>query len=243
MARLVQVEATERLAVAAAEATQLDLGSVVQQLQALVAGREAAAAAEAAAPAAPGVGLAELAAAELEGRLAIMQTEHGVAMQQQQERLEWAQTRLERHARCLEVERQEGVARLEVAAEQAAGLAALAGQLAAVAGQLAEARAAAQASREQVASLEEALEEREAVVSQLGRDLEALQDAQAASDAAGQQRELGHSEAERRAGIVAEHRAAWSTLQEMARASQAGEMRQARVPLMPSLPPTSPIPC
>ena len=234
---MVQAEAVERQAITAAEASQLDIGSMVQSLQAVVTRYEAQAAAAATAaaaevgPARPDAALAELAAEELAERLAIVQAEHLALAEQQQEQLGWVQVLAAQRAVCLEVERQESLARLEVAAEQAADMAALAGRLAAVGGQLAEAQAAAQASREQVASLEEALEERELTVSQLERALEAVRDAQVASDAAGQQRELGRAEGEQRAAILVEQRAAWSTLQEIARVSQAGQMQLGRTPL------------
>jgi chromosome segregation ATPase len=231
LAQLVQVEAVERQAILIAEATQLDVVSVVQFLQALVVGREAQAiAAEAATADAQRDGwLVQLTSEELEGRLAITQAEHPAALQHQQQQLSLMQRLLEQHAQCLEVERQESVARLELAAEQWSGMALLAGRLPAVAGQLAEAQTAAQASREQIESLAEALEERELAISRLGRELEALRDAQTVLDAAGQQRELGRLEAERREAMLGEQRAAWSTLQEIERASHAKEMQQARM--------------
>lgn len=231
MAHVVEAEAVERQAIAAAEASQLDVGSMVRSLQAVVAGYEAQAAATIVQGdvAQPDVGLAELAFEELAERLAIVQAEHLALSEQQQEQLAWVQMLTVQRALCLEVEQEESMARLEVAAEQSAGMAALAGRLAVVGGQLAEAQAAAQARREQVASLESALEERELTVSQLERALEALQDAQTASDAAAQQRELGRAEGEQRAAILAEQRTAWSTLQEVSRVSQASQMQLARM--------------
>ena len=220
LARLVYAEAAERQAIAASGATQLDLGGVVRGLQALVAEREGRAAA------------AEADAASR--RRAAAQVQPQEQPQQPQELVDGTRLLLllEQQAQWLEVERQESLARLEVGAEQAGDMAAVAGRLAGVAGQLAEARSAAQASRELAATLQDALEERELTVGRLGRVLEALRDAQAASDGAGQQRELGRSEGEQRAAIVAEQRAAWGTLQEVARVSHAGEMRQARTPLV-----------
>lgn len=231
LVRLEQMEAVERQAILAAEAMQLDLGSVVQSLQGLVAGREAQAAAAmgATGDAQRDERLAQLASEEVEGRLATVQAEHAAFAEQQQQQLSWSQRLAEHHAQCLEVERQENAARLELAAEQWSGMAGLLQRPFAMAGQLATAQAMVQASQERTASLEEMLEEKELAISRLGRDLEALRDAQAAQDAAGQQRELGRSEAERREAILGEQRAAWSTLQEIERASHAGTMRQARM--------------
>ena len=219
----------ERQAIAA-EASELELGSVMRSLQTLVAVREAQAAASEAGGAQRDAMLAELASEELEGRLALMEAERSALAQQEQARSEWTQMLSEHSAQRLAVEQQESLARLEVAAEQSTSLAVMAGRLATVAGQLAEAQAAAQASRERVASLEEALEERDLTVSRLGRELEALRDAQAASDVGAQQRELGRSEGEERASIVREQRAAWSTLQEIALVSHGSAMLQARMP-------------
>jgi hypothetical protein len=87
--------------------------------------------------------------------------------------------------------------------------------------------AMAQAGRAQVESLEEALEERELAVARLGRELEALRDTQAAGTAEVAQRELSRTEAERRAALVGEQRACWSTLQEVERGIRAAAMAQA----------------
>ena len=225
LARLEQSEAMERQSIAS-EASAMELGSVVQRLQGLVAVRDAQASTAAAGSALE----ANLAAEELEGRLAVVEAEHSALAQQQQEQLAWTQMVAEHAAQQQALEQQEGAGRLEIASERSGSLAELAGRLAGVAGRLAEAQAAAQASRERVASLEEALEERELTVSRLGRELEAVRDAQAAPDAGAQQRELGRSEGEERETIASEQRAAWSTLQEVARASFASEMRLARTP-------------
>ena len=87
--------------------------------------------------------------------------------------------------------------------------------------------AMAQAGRAQVESLEEALEERELAVARLGRELEALRDTQAAGTDEVAQRELRRTEAERRAALVGEQRACWSTLQEVERGIRAAAMAQA----------------
>ena len=101
---------------------------------------------------------------------------------------------------------------------------ALAAQLAMMGGQLAETQARAQ-------SLAEALEEKELMLASVGREMEALRDAQGGMNADVQQRELARYEAERRAGILGEQRAVWSTLQAVARLVQASEMQQALVRL------------
>lgn len=245
LVQLEQVEAMERQAILAAGAMQLDLGSVVQSLQGLVAGREAQAAVAmgATGDAQRDERLAQLASEEVEGRLAMVQAEHAAFVEHQQQQLSWTQRLLEHHVRCREVEQQESVARLELAAEQWSGMAGLLERPPAVTGQLATAQAMAQASQERMASLEEALEERELTNSRLGRDLEVLRDAQTEQDAAWQQRELGRSEAERRDAILGEQRAAWSLLQEIERASHAGTMRQARMTpcIRWCFPPTEPL--
>ena len=248
LVQLVQAEAVERQAMLASEFMELDLGSVVQRLQELVAGREeqAIVTMRATGDAERDVRLAQLASEEVEGRLAMVQAEHAAFAEHQQQQLSETQRLLEHHGQCMEVEQQESVARLELAAEQWSGLAGLLEGLPAVAGQLATAQRMAQTSQERVASLEEALEERELAISQLGRDLEALRDAQAAQDVAWHQRELGRLEAERREAILGEQRAAWSILQEIERASRAGAMRQARVAPCPTqcwLPHSAGYPC
>lgn len=101
---------------------------------------------------------------------------------------------------------------------------ALAAQLAMMSGQLAETQARAQ-------SLAEALEEKELMLASVGREMEALRDAQGGMNADVQQRELARSEAERRAAILGEQRAVWSSLQAVARHVQASEMQQALVRL------------
>ena len=101
---------------------------------------------------------------------------------------------------------------------------ALAAQLAMMSGQLAETQARAQ-------SLAEALEEKELMLASLGREMEALRDAQGGMDAEVQQRELARAEAERRAAILGEQRAVWSSLQAVARHVQSSEMQQALVRL------------
>jgi chromosome segregation ATPase len=225
------MEAVERQTILTAEASQLDLGSVVQSLRVLLDGRDSQAiGTEAATVEAQWDGVAaQLAAEEAEERLAIMQAKHSAEMDCQQQQQRSLQRQSEHHAQCLEVEQQEGVARLELLAEQWSGMAVLAGRLPAVAGQLAEAQMAAQASRSHVESLQEALEERELAISRLGRELEAMQDAQASSDVAGQQRELGRLEAERREAILGEQRMVWSTLEEVQLSSHAVQMQQARM--------------
>lgn len=97
---------------------------------------------------------------------------------------------------------------------------ALAGQLAMMSGQLAESQARAQ-------SLAEALEEKELLLASLGREMEALRDAQGGMDAEAQQRELARAEAERRAAILGEQRAVWGSLQAVARHVQSSERQQA----------------
>ena len=231
LVQLELAEAMERQAILVGEATQLDLGSVVQDLQVLVAGREAQAtlAMGTTTDAQRDERLAQLATEEVEGRLAMVQAEHAAFSEHQQQQLSWSQRLLEHHAQRLEVDGQQSAARLEVAAEQWSEMAGLLERLPAVAGQLAMAQRMAQANQERMASLEEALEERDLAISRLSRDLEAVRDAQAVQDVAWQQRELGRLEAERREAILGEQRAAWSTLQEIERTSHAGIMRQARM--------------
>ena len=226
---LVQTEVMERQTIAMAEFSELDLGGMVQSLHAVVADQQVALTVAEAATARWDVLLSQLTSEELEDRLAMMQAEHSALGQHQEQYIGWVQMQQEHHAQRLAVERQESLGRLELAAEARSDVVGLAGQLPAVAGQLAEVQSAAQASREQMQSLQEALEERELAISRLGRDLEALQDAQAVMDAAGQQREVGRLEAERREAILGEQRAAWSTLQAFAQISLAGEMQQARM--------------
>ena len=104
--------------------------------------------------------------------------------------------------------------------QKSAMVVALAAPLAMISGQLAETQARAQ-------SLAEALEEKELMLSSLSREMEALRDAQGGMEADVQQRELARSEAERRAAILGEQRAAWSSLQAVARHVQTSEMQQA----------------
>jgi chromosome segregation ATPase len=237
--RLVQAEAAERQSIAA-EATDIQLGTMMQRL---LTERDVQASMAAAGSAQRDAELSEahLASEELEGRLAAMEAEQSALAQQQQEQLARTQMLADHAAQHQALEQQESLGRLEIASEQSGSLAELAGRLASVAGRLAEAQAAAQASRERVASLEEALEEREVTLSRLGRELEAVRDAQVAPDVGAQQRELGRSEGEERETIASEQRAAWSTLQEVTRASHASEMRLARTsPAHPSFRPSPP---
>ena len=122
-------------------------------------------------------------------------------------------------ARLADVEQQETLARMALVEEQCASAMVRGAALPSVTGRLAEAQSAAQVSQRQIKALEEALEEKEVALDQMGRELEATQDAQTASDAEVQQRQLTRSEGERRATIVAEQRASWGTLQEIERST------------------------
>ena len=126
-----------------------------------------------------------------------------------------------------ELEQQEAMGRLEIAEQQALGAVALAERQPSMAVRLSDAQSAMQAIREQCEALEEALEEKEAALAGVSRELEALRDSQAGPDAEVQQREVGRLEAERRAAIASEQRAALVVLQEGERLARAGAMGQA----------------
>lgn len=123
-------------------------------------------------------------------------------------------------AHSLQVEQQETLARMVLTEEQLSFAMGLAAGLPGVVGRLAEAQRAVQSSQQEVVTLEEALEESELALGQLGRELEAVQDAQLASGVEAQQRQVGRSEGERRDMLVGEQRAAWGMLQEIERGSR-----------------------
>ena len=224
------------------EYNSLDLGSVVQQLQALVAGRDEAlvslaaaqeaAASERAVPEAEGVAGLEVERLRLAGEEAMQRVSIGQAgpeelahLQQQLSEGLWALGVM--RACSMEVEQQETLARMALAEEQLSFAMGLAAGLPGVVGRLAEAQSAAQGSQQRVEALEEALEERELALGQVARELEALRDAQVASGVEAQQRQLGRSEGERRAALVGEQKAAWGTLQEIERGSRQAAFQHA----------------
>ena len=91
---------------------------------------------------------------------------------------------------------------------------------------LSEAQSAAHANRVQCESLEQALEESKEALASKERDMEALRDAQSDADAGVQQREVARAEAERRAVIGSEHRAALNALRDAEESGRAVAMRQ-----------------
>lgn len=156
-----------------------------------------------------------LAVEEAMQRLDIRQAEQEALVYVQQQHGDGLRVFAVMRACSIAVEQQETMARMALAEEQLAFAMGLAAGLPVVVGQLAEAQSAAQASRGQVEVLEEALEEREMALAQMGRDLESVQDSQMASDAEAQQRQVGRTEGERRAAILGEQRAAWGMLQDI----------------------------
>ena len=223
-ARLAASVARGQLELAALQGPEL--GSVVQGLRALVhAGQEAAESATAAASvaAAGRYALEQLLLEEAEQRLALVQAEHSAVAEQQLEQ----HVALVQRSLLRDIEQQEAAERAMVWAAESAAAVALVAQQPAVHGRLAEAQAAVEARRAEVAGLSEALEEKELALGRLSRELEALRDAQATADAGSAQRELGRAEAERRAALVAEQRAAWATLEDIALYDRASERRQA----------------
>ena len=128
---------------------------------------------------------------------------------------------------CAELEQQEAMGRMAIAEQQALGAVALAERQPSMAVRLSDAQSAMQAIQKQCKALEEVLEEKDAALGNVSRELEALRDSQAGPDAEVQQREVGRLEAERRAAIVGEQRAALLALQEGEGLARAGAMLQA----------------
>lgn len=128
---------------------------------------------------------------------------------------------------CADLEQQEAMGRMAIAEQQALGAVALAERQPSMAVRLSDAQSAMQAIQEQCKVLEEALEEKDAELAGVSRELEALRDSQAGPDSEVQQREVGRLEAERRAAIAGEQRAALLALQEGERLARAGAMGQA----------------
>ena len=209
------------------EAELLAMAAAQAQLEALLATERQAAGLAEGEPAAGKAVAVDVAREEGMQRLAVGQAELVEAAQLQRQHMEELKVLAVARAECLEVEQQETMERLLLGEEQLAFAMGLAAGLPSLAGRLAEAQSAMQVSRMQVSELEERLEEREVVLAQVERELEAVQDAQVSSDVEAQQRQLGWLEGERRAAILAEQRAAWGMMQEIARGSQMAVVQHA----------------
>ena len=159
--------------------------------------------------------------AEAKQRLALLQSEELALAQLLQERSDGLLAMAMAHAQRLALEQQESASRHVVSEEESAAVVSLAVFVPSVAGRMAELQADVRASQAQQELLQEALEERDAALAQLGRDLEALQDAEVASGLTAEVRQLERAEGERRASLVAAQRAAHGALQEIERSSRA----------------------
>ena len=221
---LVHAEAAARQAIADEHADSLEISGVVRRLQAMVAAREDTLADVQAAQTQEeqSVEALKLMSEEMEQRSTAIAAEHAAmaALQQQHSAM------LAQRAACGELEQQETLARMELMEQQAGGAVRLAERQPSMAARLSEAQSAAHANRVQCESLEQVLEESKEALASKERDMEALRDAQSDADAGVQQREVVRTEAERRAVIASEHRAALNALRDAEESGRAVAMRQ-----------------